>query len=104
MSISEQPILGQWYKDPATEKSFRVVAQDEESDSIEIQYGNGDIAALDYTSWQDSEFDSIEAPEDWAAPFDDVEIDDLGYSDPDLHGPDLHDITLIDLLNEDDQL
>lgn len=104
MTSSDQPLIGQWYRDPATEQSFRVVAQDEENDSIEIQYADGDISGLDYNSWLEGEFDSIEAPEDWSAPFDNVENDDLGYSDPDVHGPDPHNITLIDILNDDKNL
>lgn len=104
MSTSMRPIIGQWYKDMATEECFRVVADDEENDSIEVQYTNGDISGLDYNSWLDAGYEEIESPEDWSAPFDDVENDDLGYSDPDTHGPMYHDITLNDLLNEDDNL
>lgn len=104
MSSTELPLLGQWYKDPASERCFRVVANDEETDSIEIQYANGDISGVDYNTWTEAEFDAIESPEDWSAPFDDVEDEDLGYSDPDMHGPDMRDITLTDLLNDDDNL
>jgi hypothetical protein len=92
------PILDNWYQDEATSRSFRVVAVDEENDSIEVQYLNGDIGGFDFPSWEESLFFPIEAPEDWSAPFDDVEIDDLGYSDPDLHGPDRDGSTLEDFL------
>lgn len=104
MSNLSEPYLGQWYKDPATDQAFRIVALDEEGDSIELQYLNGDISGLDFNAWNDGGFDSIEAPEDWAAPFDDVENDDLGYSDPDVHSPDLRELTLEDILNEEDHL
>lgn len=97
------PEVSLWYKDPATDQCFRVVALDEESDSIEIQYANGDISGLDFNAWLDGDFEPAEAPEDWAAPFDDVEEDDMGYTDPDIHGPEMHDITLEDLLNEEDR-
>lgn len=89
-----------WYQDVATGNTFRIVAVDPASDSIEIQYFNGELAEYDYASWLESDFRPIEAPEDWSAPFDDVEVDDLGYSDPDLHRPDIEGLTLDDLLDE----
>ena len=98
MSIAD-PILENWYQDAASGKSFRVVAVDEENDSIEVQFLNGDISGYDFASWEDSLFSPIEPPEDWSAPFDDVELDDLGYSDPDSHNRDGNDVTLDDILN-----
>ncbi|MBS1212608.1 MAG: hypothetical protein H6R26_1225 [Proteobacteria bacterium] len=97
------PILLEWYQDAASGRAFRIVALDEESDSIEVQYSNGDIAEFDFSSWEESVFTPIEEPEDWSAPFDDVETDDLGYTDPDMHGRDIQDITLDDLLDGQDE-
>lgn len=93
-------LLDTWYQDVNTGNNFRVVAMDKASDSIEIQYFNGDLAEYDYASWAESEFIPIEPPEDWSAPFDDVELDDLGYSDPDRHQPHIKGLTLDDLLDE----
>ncbi len=101
MSIAD-PTLESWYQDAGTGKSFRIVAIDTDNDSIEVQYLNGDIGEFDYASWDDSSFFPIEPPEDWSAPFDDVEIDDLGYTDPDRHGMDRRDVTLDDLIDEED--
>lgn len=98
MSMAD-PILDNWYRDGETGRSFRVVALD--ADSIEVQYLNGDLGEYDNTTWEDSVFYPIEAPEDWSAPYDDLEIDDLGYSDPDRHGMDREDVTLDDLLDGD---
>lgn len=95
------PILNNWYQDGETGRSFRVVALDTDSDSIEVQYLNGDLGEYDNATWEDAVFFPIEAPEDWSAPFDDVEVDDLGYSDPDQHGLDMQDVTLDDLLDAD---
>ncbi len=97
------PILENWYQDPESGRTFRVVAIDEENDSIEIQYFNGDIGEYDISSWEDSYFAPIEPPEDWSAPYDDVETDDLGYSDPDTHSPAPQDMTLDDVLNEEEE-
>jgi hypothetical protein len=101
MMNAAEPILENWYKDLSTARTFRIVAIDEEADSIEVQYFNGDIGEYDFASWFESGFLPIEAPEDWAAPFDVVETDDLGYTDTDIHGPELHELTLNDLLNEE---
>lgn len=92
--------VDRWFQDSATGQTFRVVALDRPGDFIEVQYENGDLAEFDFASWSDSEFVPIEAPEDWTLPFDDVEVDDMGYSDTDRHEPDLHDLTLDDLLDD----
>ena len=97
------PILDNWYQDIETSRSFRIVAIDEDTDSINIQYLNGDIGEYDFSSWSESALIPIEPPEDWSAPFDDLEMDDLGYSDPDCHEPNQHGLTLDDFLDEQDR-
>jgi hypothetical protein len=94
MTTVADPIIGSWYKDVENNLMFKVVAIEESDDSIEVQYYNGDIGEYDHDSWYSSTFDYIEDPEDWSAPFDDLESDDLGYSDPDDHrrNPDNMDI------------
>ena len=98
---SADPILENWYQDAESGRSIRIVAIDSDSDSIEVQYLNGDLGEYDSAIWDDSAFFPIEPPEDWSAPFDDVEVDDLGYSDPDRHGLDMQEVTLNDLLEEE---
>jgi hypothetical protein len=101
MPTEALPSIDNWYQDVETGRTFRVIAVDEENDSIEIQFYNGDIGDFDFGSWRDSAIIPIEPPEDASAPFDDLEIDDLGYTDPDLHEP--GDLTLDDLLDEQDE-
>jgi hypothetical protein len=101
MSEDTLPLLENWYQDAEIGRSFRVVAVDEENDAIDIQYLNGDIGEMDFSSWSESAIVSIEPPEDWSAPFDDVEVDDLGYTDPDRHAPDQSALTLDDLLDDE---
>lgn len=100
MPTLASPAIDHWFHDIETGRSFRVIAIDPENESIEIQFYDGDIDELDFGSWQDSTFIPVEAPEDARAPFDDVEIDDLGYSDTDIHEPGNR--TLDDLLDEKD--
>jgi len=99
---SAPAFLENWYQDRNTGKTFRIVAMDEPTDSIEVQYLNGDLAEYDSAAWDESNFTAIEPPEDWSAPYDDVEADDLGYTDPDLHQRDRPNLTLDDILNEDE--
>ena len=81
MSTITDPVIDQWYKDIENKLLFKVVAIEESDDTIEVQYYDGDIAEYDNESWYSSSFIIIEAPEDWSAPFDDIESDDLGYAD-----------------------
>lgn len=100
MATVTDPVIRRWYKDIENDLTFKVVAIDENDDSIEVQYINGDIGEYDRDSWYDSTIDFIEAPEDWSAPYDEIEPDDLGYSDPDNHTqPDLDDFNLPDMLD-----
>jgi hypothetical protein len=93
MTTVADPIIGSWYKDVENNLLFKVVAIDDANDAIEVQYYDGDIGEYDRESWYASTFDFIEEPEDWSAPFDDVEGDDLGYSDPDTHTQDFDNIS-----------
>lgn len=93
------PILNNWYQDAETNRNFRIVAL--EGDSIEVQYANGDLGEYDTASWYESAVFPIEPEEDWSAPYGDLEVDDLGYTDPDRHGFDPQEMTLDDLLDED---
>ena len=85
MTTITDPVIGSWYKDVENDLTFKVVAIDESDESIDVQYLNGDIGEYDTDSWYNSTFDYVEAPEDWSAPYDELEKDDLGYSDPDTH-------------------
>ena len=100
MTTVADPIIGSWYKDIENNLKFKIVAIDENDDSIDVQYINGDIGEYDTDSWYSSTFDYIEAPEDWSAPFDDLEIDDMGYTDTDEHKRNPEDIDIDDYLDK----
>lgn len=85
MATITDPVIESWYKDVENNLNFKVVAIDLDQDSIDVQYLNGEIGSYDKESWYASTFDYIEAPEDWSAPYGNLELDDLGYSDPDTH-------------------
>jgi len=78
MSTEIEPVIGNWYR-AEDGSSFEVVAVDD--DSVEIQYFDGGVEELDMASWHEMTLEQIEPPEDWSGPFDDLEKDDLGYTD-----------------------
>lgn len=83
MSADIEPIIGNWYK-ADDDSSFEVIAVDD--DTIEVQYFDGGIEEFDMATWREMAVEEIEPPEDWSGPFDDLEKDDLGYTDLDGDG------------------
>lgn len=101
MATITDPVIERWYKDVENNLIFKVVAINESDDSIGVQYVNGDIGEYEKESWYNSTFDYIEAPEDWSAPYGQMDYDDLGYSDMDIHSnPDQEDMDLADILDK----
>lgn len=78
------PMVGQWYLHLDKGETFRVVAVDAATRSIEIQNFDGDVEEFDMDAWRDMDIDAAEAPEDWTGPFDDIEPDDLGYTETEM--------------------
>ncbi|NJN47268.1 MAG: hypothetical protein HC808_13190 [Candidatus Competibacteraceae bacterium] len=75
------PIVANWYRNLESLAEFEVVALDEDAQTVEIQYAEGEIEEIDFDTWYDLPLEAIEAPDDWSGPFDDLDPDDLGYSD-----------------------
>ncbi|MGD8571831.1 MAG: hypothetical protein PVG89_06650 [Gammaproteobacteria bacterium] len=80
MESGTLPKIGEWYKTTYGDP-FRVIAIDDDNEAIEIQYINGDLEEFDFESVQEMELETLAPPEDWSAPYGDLETDDLGYSD-----------------------
>ena len=102
MTTIADPVIGRWYKDFENNLTFKVVAIEGNDESIEVQYANGDLGEYDNEAWYGgSTFEYIEDPEDWSAPFEDIETDDLGYTDPDRHNrSEQEDMDISDILDE----
>src|SRR5512143_629856 len=81
MSHSLKPVVGEWYRHLDKGQSFRVVSIEKEEDSIEIQHFDGDLEELEFAEWFAMDLEPAAEPEDWTGPVDDVETDDLGYSE-----------------------
>ena len=80
MSASASPVVGNWYRD-STYQVFEVVAIDEEENTVEIQYVGGEIDEYDIESWNSLGAENVPAPEDWSGAYDEMERDDLGFTD-----------------------
>lgn len=87
MTAQLEPEIGAWYRETGGE-AFEVVAIDEEEGVVEIQYFDGAIEELERDTWYEMELRSVEPPEDWSGPFDDLEKDDLGDTDEARHPED----------------
>lgn len=89
MSITfAQAEIGQWYRRTDKGELFQVVGRDESSRTIEIQSFDGDVDEVDGETWATLAPEPTEAPEDWTAPMDDIETDDLGYSETEMTAKD----------------
>lgn len=82
-----EPVVGHWYSHLDKGDLFQVVALDEMSGSIEIQEFDGALDEVDLDEWRQMPIEAAEQPEDWSGPVDDVEPDELGYTD--MQGEDL---------------
>jgi len=83
-----RPEIGQWYLHQDKGEMFRVTGYDERARTIEIQNFDGDVDEIDTEAWAAMRLERAEEPEDWTGPVDDVEVDDLGYSETDMRASD----------------
>ena len=79
-SSDVSPVIGNWFQTPGG-MQFEVVAIDDEEGTIEIQYFGGEVDELTFDAWTELGIIASAEPEDWSGPFDDLERDDLGYTD-----------------------
>jgi hypothetical protein len=88
MSTELDPVAGQWYRHLDRGQTFVVIDVDTENGTVETQHYDGDLEEIDRKAWYDLNLEFIETPEDWTGPVDDVEMDDLGYSETGITGRD----------------
>jgi hypothetical protein len=81
MSHNLKPVAGEWYRHLDKGQSFRVLSVERDEDLIEIQHFDGDLEELEFAEWFAMDLEPAAEPEDWTGPMDDVETDDLGYSE-----------------------
>lgn len=84
MTEDLDPLVGNWYLHLDKGQRFEVVAVDEGEGLVEIQHFDGDVEEIELESWYEMEIEPAEPPEDWTGPIDDIEEDDLGYTETDM--------------------
>ncbi len=84
MPTSLKPVISQWYRHLDKGQQFYVTAIDDKEGTVDIQHFDGDVEEMDLDDWRELDLEAIEPPEDWTGPVDDVERDDLGYSETDM--------------------
>ena len=75
------PRVGQWYSRADKGEMFQVTGRDYRAGTVEMQSFDGDVDEIDVESWATLPLSFAEPPADWTGPVDDVETDDLGYSE-----------------------
>ena len=88
MPTTLKPVVSQWYRHLDKGQQFYVTALDEEEGTVDIQHFDGDVEEMDFDDWRELAIEAIEPPEDWTGPVDDVERDDLGYTETDMTAED----------------
>jgi hypothetical protein len=83
-----KPVVSQWYRHLNKGQQFYVTALDEAEGTVELQHFDGDLEEMDIDDWHAIAVEPIEQPEDWTGPVDDIERDDLGYSETDMTSQD----------------
>jgi hypothetical protein len=81
MARGLRPIPDRWYAHLDKGQAFRVIDFDRRGGWIELQHFDGDVEEIDFESWYDMDLELAPPPEDWTGPMDDVEDDDLGYTE-----------------------
>jgi hypothetical protein len=71
-----EPAAGQWYENLEENESFRVLSVDEDAETIEIEYLDGDIEEIDLDTWAELDLDKVDEPEGWAGANEDDDDDD----------------------------
>jgi hypothetical protein len=79
-----EPAAGQWYENIEENESFRVLSVDEDAETVEIEYLDGDIEEIDLDAWAELDLDKIDEPEGWAGSENDADDDDEDEEDDEL--------------------
>ncbi len=69
MDFKHAPKIGDWYKNTIGD-AFEVIAQDDDDDTLELQYYDGTLEELDAENWESMRPVPIEPPEDWSGSMD----------------------------------
>lgn len=77
-TTTADPIIDNWYCHLDKGQRFWVVAIDEETQTVEVEYFDGNLDQYGLEDWYQMEIMPCEAPENWSGPLDIGNVDDLG--------------------------
>ena len=63
------PRIGEWFIDKSNGQLFEIVAIDEQSSTIEIQFVDGELGEYETEVWGTQTIEPAAAPEDWSAAY-----------------------------------
>lgn len=66
MGRDYEPTVKQWYEDLENDETFQVLKVDEDKETVEIQYLDGEIEELDIDSWAELDLELTQEPEGWS--------------------------------------
>lgn len=66
MGREYEPTVKQWYEDLENDETFQVLKVDEDKETVEIQYLDGEIEELDIDSWAELDLELTQEPEGWS--------------------------------------
>jgi len=67
--MSLKPEIGNWYLVGENDDQFEVVAINDDGESIDVQFFDGEIEEFDRDTWNALELKNCPPPEDWSGPF-----------------------------------
>jgi hypothetical protein len=76
VSRDYEPVAGQWYENIEEEESFRVLSVDEDSETVEIEYLDGDVEEIDLETWHEMDLEKTDEPEGWSDSEDEEDDED----------------------------
>lgn len=80
MAIDDKPaqlLIGSWYEN-IRHRRYEVVAYDEDTELLEMQYFDGAVTAIELNEWQETVLAEIAPPEGLGGVFDDLTGDGPG--------------------------
>ncbi len=92
MGREYEPTAKQWYEDLENDETFQVLKVDEDKETVDIQYLDGETEVLDLDSWSELDLELTDEPEGWSgsdAEEDDDEDDEWDDEDDDEDEDDL---------------
>ena len=103
MGREYEPTPKQWYEDLENDETFQVLKVDEDKETVEIQYLDGEIEELDIDTWAELDLELTEEPEGWSGSEGDEDDDEEDDEEDDEDDDDWDDDDDDDLDDDDDE-